>query len=136
MTIALAVAKILLFCGFYPTYAAQPGNFLAYLDEKFDSSILQPSRSDQRIAEVVVRILEQHHFVRQQLDDAVSKRFLMRYLDNLDPMRIHFTMEDVDKLTQNYSTRLDDLTRRGDTSPAYEIYRLLSLIHISEPTRH
>lgn len=105
-------------------YCAQPTPALAYLDEKFDASKLAPTPSDQRIAEVVVRILEQHHFVRQPLDDAVSRRFLMRYLDNLDPMRMHFTQKDIEELTAKYATRLDDLTRRGDTSPAYEIYRL------------
>jgi carboxyl-terminal processing protease len=108
---------------FVSTHASQTPSSISYLDEKYDNSKLQANSSDQRIAEIVTRILEQHHFVRQQLDDAVSKRFLSRYLDNLDPMRIHFLQEDIETFNQKYGSRLDELTRRGDTSPAYEIYR-------------
>ena len=104
--------------------AAQDTSNPAYLDEKFDSNKIQPSAIDQRIAEVVARLLEQHHFLRQQLNDAVSERFLARYLENLDPMRMHFLKEDILELNQRFATRLDDLTGRGDTTPAYEIYRL------------
>ncbi len=121
--------KLLLLLAFSATclhnlQSAQPVPALAYFDEKFDDSRLAPSQNDQRIAEVVVRILEQHHFVKQPIDDAVSRRFLLRYLDNLDPNRMHFTQKDVEELTSKYATRLDDLTRRGDTTPAYEIYKL------------
>ncbi len=83
--------------------AAQDTSTPAYLDEKFDSNKIQASATDQRIAEVVARLLEQHHFLRQQLNDAVSERFLARYLENLDPMRMHFLKEDILELNQRFA---------------------------------
>lgn len=89
------------------------------------SGPLVPGPSDGRIAYVAAQMLAQNHYSRQPLTDAVSEKFYERYLESLDPQRLHFTQEDLAELDQ-YRTRLDDLTitpkRTGDVAPAFEIF--------------
>ncbi len=80
-----------------------------------------PGPDDARIAYVVAGLLEHHHFLQHPLDDEFSAKFLDRYLETLDPQRLHFTQEDLAEF-ERYRTRLDDLTHAGDTTPAYRIF--------------
>ena len=87
---------------------------------------LTPGVSDGRIAYVAAQMLAGSHYSHQQLNDALSEQFYERYLESLDPQRLHFTQADLAEFDQ-YRTRLDDLTlasRRagGDVKPAFEIF--------------
>lgn len=85
--------------------------------------IIKPEEDDAYIARMVAKILEQSHFLKQDLDDVVSKRFLERYLDILDYQHIHFLQSDITDF-KPFETSLDNLTLKGDTRPAYLIYNL------------
>lgn len=74
------------------------------------------------IARVSARLLARSHYLQQPFDDEVSSRFLDCYLDNLDSLRLHFLESDIQEF-ENYRTKLDDLTKRGNTSPAREIFQ-------------
>ena len=80
-----------------------------------------PGPDDARIAHVVAGMLENHHFRQHRFDDEISAKFLDRYLETLDPQHLHFTQGDLAEF-ERYRTRLDDLTRVGDTTPAYQIF--------------
>jgi carboxyl-terminal processing protease len=66
-------------------------------------------------------LLEQNHYLQRRLDDDISAKFLERYLDSLDNLRMHFLQSDLNEFAK-YRTELDDLTRGGDTSPGRIIF--------------
>ncbi len=87
--------------------------------------VLAPGPNDGKIAYVTARLLEQNHYLRHQLDDEFSEKFLDRYLETLDPQHIHFTAGDLAEF-EPYRTTLDNLTLGSngiaDTTPAYKIF--------------
>jgi carboxyl-terminal processing protease len=95
-----------------------------------NSGPLSPGQSDGRIAYVAAEMLAANHYSRQRLDDGVSEKFYLRYLESLDPQRLHFTQADLAEF-DHYRNRLDDLTvtskRTGDVSPAFEIFNRFRL---------
>ncbi len=80
-----------------------------------------PGPDDARIAYFTAGLLESQHFLKHPFDDEFSAKFLDRYLETLDPQHLHFTQADLAEF-EHYRTRLDDLTRVGDTTPAYRIF--------------
>ncbi len=77
-----------------------------------------------KVAVSVGRLLEQGHYSRQKLDDAVSKKVFDQYLDDLDPNKLFFTQGDVDGLRAKYEMALDDAILNGDLDPARDIFAL------------
>jgi len=75
-----------------------------------------------QVALAVARWLEQAHYTRQKLDDAMSQKLLATYLEMLDYNRLYFLQSDVDEFEKKYGTGLDDAIFRGDLSPAQEIF--------------
>ena len=72
----------------------------------------------------VGRLLEQGHYSRRKLDDAMSKLQLKNYLEGLDYSHLYFTQKDIDQFTAKYATVLDDDIQFGNTEPAFTIYDL------------
>ena len=72
----------------------------------------------------VGHLLEQGHYTRRKLDDALSRVQLKNYLEGLDYSHLYFTQKDVDQFTAKYATVLDDDILFGNTEPAYTIYDL------------
>jgi carboxyl-terminal processing protease len=70
-----------------------------------------------KIAKFVSQMLTSSHYSRHPLDDEMSAKFLDTLLDNLDPQHLYFQQADVAEF-EKYRTTLDDLTLKGDTSPA------------------
>ncbi|HEY0455804.1 MAG TPA: tail-specific protease, partial [Verrucomicrobiae bacterium] len=73
------------------------------------------------IARVLARILEQVQYSHQPFDDNMSRKFLVRYIEGLDPQHLNFFASDIDEF-QAFATSLDELTKAGDTLPAHTIY--------------
>ncbi len=69
----------------------------------------------------VVEWLNRAHFIRKPLDDAASSATFDRYLDLLDPSRVHLLAEDIRELEQ-YRFVLDDALKSGELEPAFDIY--------------
>ncbi|MFM8363729.1 MAG: carboxy terminal-processing peptidase [Verrucomicrobiota bacterium] len=83
-----------------------------------------PNPEDEgRIALAVANWLQQAHYSREKLDDAMSAKLLATYLELLDYNKLYLTQEDVDEFTQKYGTALDDHILRGDLEPAREIFK-------------
>ncbi|MBI3287882.1 MAG: carboxy terminal-processing peptidase, partial [Elusimicrobia bacterium] len=74
------------------------------------------------VGELVGRLLEQTHYARRPIDDAVSREFLRNYLEAYDYSHLIFEKSDVDEFEAKYGTTLDDRIKDGDIEPAYEIY--------------
>ncbi len=75
-----------------------------------------------QIAVSVAKALEQLHYTRHPLDNAISDRLLHTYLETLDYNKQYFTQQDIDEFTKKYDTELDDDIWLGDLSPAYVMY--------------
>jgi len=85
------------------------------------------SRAETQYGELALRVtgmLEEEHFLREPFNDKMSKRVLDTYLDMLDPSRIYFTAEDVEKFRKNHETTIDDKVREKDIQAAYDIYSI------------
>jgi carboxyl-terminal processing protease len=86
-----------------------------------------PGPIDGPIALVTARMLERFQYLRQPFNDAVSSKFLDRYIETFDPQHLHFLQSDLAQF-EGYRTNLNHLTlpdRRGvapDTRPACEIF--------------
>jgi carboxyl-terminal processing protease len=80
-----------------------------------------PTDDDHNVTKAVVQLLRSQHMSKHPLDNEISHRFLDRYLKMLDPMKLYFQQNDIDgfKLRQD---DLDDLTRKGDVSFAYQVF--------------
>ena len=76
-----------------------------------------------KIARVVGFLLSQTHFKRTPLNDDISTAFLKKYMESLDYSRMVFLQSDYDEFESKYGTLLDNLTKRGDVSPAFEIHK-------------
>jgi len=76
-----------------------------------------------KIARVVGFLLSQTHFKRTPLNDDISTAFLRKYMESLDYSRMVFLQSDYDEFEAKYGTLLDNLTKRGDVSPAFEIHK-------------
>ena len=82
-----------------------------------------PSFQDHHITRAVVTLMNREHLSRHPLDGEISARMLKLYLKALDPMKMYFYQSDVDNLVQHQNELLEKL-KRGDVSPAYEIFKL------------
>lgn len=73
------------------------------------------------IARVLSQLLGTVHYAQHPMDDEMSNRFLERILDELDPQHLFFFQTDLNEF-EKYRTTLDDLTLKGDVSPAQVIF--------------
>jgi len=76
------------------------------------------------ISRLILNILSDEHYSGQPVDDKLSKQLFDEYLELLDPGRLYFTRQDVDRLGVS-STTLDDCLKRGDVEFAYAAYNLM-----------
>src|SRR6266446_2127677 len=77
--------------------------------------------NDRNIAKVTTAIFENAHYLKRPFNDELSSKFLDRYLDALDNLHLYFVQADL-KEFEKYRYSLDDLTKKGDTSPARVIF--------------
>ncbi len=74
------------------------------------------------IARLTASVLARVHYLQKPLNDEISSKFLVRYLETLDGLHMHFLKSDLEEFEQ-YRTVLDDLTMTGKTGPAREIFK-------------
>ena len=77
-----------------------------------------------QVTVAVARLLENVHYSKTRLDDAMSKRLLRNYLEALDYNHIFFTEEDVRGFESQWEDKLDDEILAGRTLAAHQIYDL------------
>jgi carboxyl-terminal processing protease len=85
------------------------------------ASDLSPTTQQTWTLRALVTELEENHYVDRRYNDAMSAAHLETYLERLDPSHLYFTASDVAEF-RTYSTRLDDLGRQGELSPAFSIF--------------
>ena len=85
------------------------------------NTLLEPGPSDALIAMTTADMLEACHYLHLPLDAKVSDKFLTMYLNTFDPQHLHFLQSDLAEFDK-FRLTLGDLTKQGDTSPAYAVF--------------
>lgn len=71
---------------------------------------------------VVAELLPKKHITRRSLDDETSRLWFDTFLNDLDPRRLYFTSQDLDRF-RKHRDALDDHARKGDVSFALLVGR-------------
>ena len=72
---------------------------------------------------LIVHLMDNYHYLKSPLNDAISAEILKRYLESLDPNRLIFLAKDVDAF-EIYASRFDDFLRVGYIKPAFDIFKV------------
>lgn len=89
--------------------------------EPVATALLEPLPVHANTTRNIVDALASRHYVDTLLDDALSEKIFDGYLDDLDPARSYLLASDIAEF-QQYRHTLDNLLRRGDVGPAYEMF--------------
>lgn len=84
---------------------------------------LHPTTRQRALAPRIAELLEQAHFSRKHIDDALSAQVMDRYLDTLDSQRSYFTAADIASFA-SLRDRFDDMIHSGRIDPAFQIFAL------------
>ena len=82
---------------------------------------LLPTATQRQLAPRIARVLEDRHYSRRTLDDALSAQVADRFLEALDGQHSYFTAADLADFAR-WRTRFDDMIRTGQIEPAYLIF--------------
>ena len=87
-----------------------------------DDKIVDPTRAQKRVGNIVASLMTQGHLSRRPLDDEVSRRAFDLYIKMLDPTKSYFLQSDIDEFE---ARKLDiaDLLRRGKYDLGLDIYK-------------
>ncbi len=84
---------------------------------------LKPTTRQRALAPRIAELLEQQHYSRQRIDDAVSGQVFERYLEMLDSQHSYLTAADIASFAAQ-RTRFDDMIHSGALEPAFDIFTL------------
>ncbi len=87
-----------------------------------DRNRLEPTALMKYESKWLVQALEQAHYKKVFIGDLNQTLFLDSYLSKLDPQKLYFTQEDVDKYHQNISPNIITYFRQGNLFPAFDIF--------------
>jgi carboxyl-terminal processing protease len=99
----------------------QAGPQVAY--SSVAASTLEPLEVHPRTSLTIVEQLRHNHYLKKPLDDTTSSEVFEKYLASLDSARAYFLAADVREL-EKYRYVLDDALKRGDLTPAFEMFNL------------
>lgn len=85
------------------------------------AEIGEPSTKNRQIALMVRGIVSSQHLTRHELDDEISERSLVTFIDRLDPMKLYFLQEDVDAF-ESKKTEIDDMLKSGELQFAHDVF--------------
>ena len=88
-----------------------------------DTLKLSPGPFYGREARAVDSLLRRFHYRKTEFADSLSSVMLDNYLASLDPSRTYFMESDIRDFSR-YRFSLDDRTRKGDVSAAFDIFRV------------
>ncbi|HMV65740.1 MAG TPA: carboxy terminal-processing peptidase [Myxococcota bacterium] len=69
---------------------------------------LVPTADQGAVASAVARTLVTQHYGKGAIDDARSRLWLDRYIDDLDPQKLYFVRKDIDEFESRWAATLDD----------------------------
>ncbi len=99
------------------------GNAFANLAEPQPEAFakLAPLPEHEATTRHILKALRERHYLYQLLDDESSALIFDEYLAALDPSKSYFSAQDIRNF-EPYRLTLDNALRRGDLSPAFDIF--------------
>jgi len=82
---------------------------------------IAPGDRERMIARQVGALLQDAHYSRIRIDDALSPRVMDKFLESMDGQRAYFLASDVEEFAP-LRMRFDDMIRTGDIEPAYAMF--------------
>lgn len=79
--------------------------------------------SQSATAKEIVKKLQSRHYREQTFDDTLSRSYLTKYIESLDPSRLFFYQSDIHDFDK-HETSFDDYFRKGDLSVPYAMYHV------------
>lgn len=76
---------------------------------------------DRTIIRTIAKIMDEQHFSKHPLDDEISERAFAQLMRSLDPLKLYFLQEDVDRFTSS-KTKLDELAKIGNMDFARDLF--------------
>jgi len=95
--------------------------FLLHATLSWASAPIHYSDKHRVATQIITGYIENNHYKKVVLDDALSKKIWKRYIDSLDPNHNVFLRSDVDEFSE-YKTKIDDALIRSDLRPAFEMF--------------
>lgn len=93
----------------------------------FSANALSPLLPEDGQSQLFTEILEnlnKRHYRTQLIDDDLSQRYLDGYINIMDRGKGYYLQTDIDEFSK-WSTKLDDMAKRGDIAPAFTIFNRL-----------
>ncbi|MGH8605254.1 MAG: PDZ domain-containing protein, partial [Gammaproteobacteria bacterium] len=87
----------------------------------FGKPDLEPGSAQIHATELVLELMEEHHYKRISLDDTLSSKILDNYLVTLDPNRSYLLARDIARFEQ-WRHRLDNSLKQGELFPAFSMF--------------
>jgi len=85
---------------------------------------LAPADRQRLLARSIANHLEQTHYRRAVIDDAMSPEIYQRYIDSLDGQRSYFLASDIAEFAQ-WKNEFDNMIKSGNVEPAFVMYARL-----------
>ena len=82
---------------------------------------IAPGDRERMIARQVGNLLQDAHYSRIRIDDALSPRVMDKFLEAMDGQRAYFLASDIEEFAP-LRMRFDDMIRTGDIEPAYAMF--------------
>ena len=82
---------------------------------------IAPGERERMIARQVGALLQDAHYSRIRIDDALSPRVMDKFLEGMDGQRAYFLASDIEDFAP-LRMRFDDMIRTGDIEPAYSMF--------------
>ncbi len=86
-----------------------------------DTARLKPGPTFGKELKLVTNLLDNQHFRKIKFNDSLSSVVYDDFFSTLDPSHVYFLKSDLSSF-EAYRTRIDDLARAEDCSPAFAIY--------------
>ncbi|MDA1165463.1 MAG: carboxy terminal-processing peptidase [Planctomycetota bacterium] len=87
----------------------------------FAQQLGRPTVDDSTTARLVCSMISRYHINHGEIDDTVAPRLLDRFIEMLDPQKLYFVREDIDKFMES-KLLLDDQIKQGDVNFAYDVF--------------
>ena len=87
----------------------------------FANSILNDSKNEKKILELVITLLQKTHYNPVKIGDKFSKNVYREYLYTLDKNKIYFLQSDIDEF-EKYELNIDDQILKNDLTFFYLTY--------------
>jgi carboxyl-terminal processing protease len=88
-----------------------------------DVQSLSPGPEHARSTRYIIELIQHYHYSKPELNDSISSSTLDRYIENLDPNRHFFLVEDIQSF-EKYRYLLDDAMKNSSVGPAFKIYKI------------